>query len=77
MKHLIEIKEYYVIFGTNIKTAIKEAKEIAKINHCIVRFEFNDVILEIDENTNEDEIIKKYNEEFGKIENEKLKRRVK
>jgi hypothetical protein len=47
MKNLYEIKDYDVLAGTSIKDAIKEALEKAISENCIVRFDFNGVVMKV------------------------------
>jgi hypothetical protein len=47
MKNFIEIKDFKVLAGTDIRKAIKEAIDLADYHQCIIRFYFNDVEMEI------------------------------
>jgi hypothetical protein len=42
-----EIKDFDILAGTSINEAIKEARRIASINNCCVRFDFNSVEMKI------------------------------
>jgi len=47
MKNLTEIKDFDVLAGTDIKTAVKEAISIAEHYECVVRFSFNGIEIKV------------------------------
>lgn len=46
-RNFTEIKDYNVLAGTSIKEAVVEAINLAEMNSCIVRFNFNDIEMKI------------------------------
>ena len=69
MINFIEIKDYRVLAGTEIKEAIEEAITLAMLNKCIVRFNFNSVEMEIYDFSN----VMQQVEYYGRRLNENLK----
>lgn len=47
MRNMIEIKDFDVLAGASIEETVKEAINIAELNDCVVRFDFNGIEIKI------------------------------
>ena len=72
---LIEIKQFESMAGSEIRQCIEEAKVIAKNNHCFVRFEFNDVLIDIYWESDVKEEVDRYFREIRKEDTTKIKKK--
>ena len=65
MRYMNEIKDFDVLAGTDIKQAVTEARKIAEMNDCIVRFDFNGITMKIYDFTNIEDEVNYYHHRLG------------
>jgi hypothetical protein len=59
---LVEVKTYMVMPGSDIEQTIKEAIAIAQDNHCLVEFRFNNVDMQVQWDSDVNELLSYFNQ---------------